>query len=115
MHTTLGFPTRYLPNRFKSLTSASFGAFIFLVSDFTVSAMSARSCARNCALITRLLYSVVCSAVTGGRPTDASTSLLFFFSDGVTTLFAFSKFNCLMIISACLGSASYVTFPVSWS
>ena len=36
---------------------------------------------------------------------DASTSELFFFSAGVVIPFAFCRFNCLMIISACLGSA----------
>jgi len=76
------------------------------VSDFTDSAMSAL-----CALITSDLNNVVLSGFIGGSPLDATTSLNFFFSPGVEIPLEPSSPNCLMIISACLGSASKLTDP----
>ena len=111
---TRGFPIKYLPSLLRSLKSASVGLFIFLVSDFTDSAMSALSWPKNCALMTNDLNSVL-SGFIGGNPLVATTSLnFFFFSDGVEIPLEPSSPNCLIIISASLGSASKLTEPSLW-
>ena len=97
-----------------SLKSASVGLFIFRASDFTGSAMSALSYPRNCSLITSDLNNVVLSGFMCGSPLVATTSLNFFFSPGVESPLEPSSPNCLMVISACLGSASKLTAPSFW-
>ena len=108
--TTLGLSDRYLANLFKSFMTASVGGFIFRDRLFTASLKSALSCARNCetvhSLHTSYLYNVVFSASICGNPADEITPANFFFSACVLTGFALSSCSCLMIISACLGSAS---------